>query len=90
MPVGEGVDSEHDDPSPPGVPATPRNRAKSAALWGIVGALAFLVLAQGYLLVGGDLPFAYAGLFPLAGGITAASAAIAYVTEHRLRAKRRT
>ena len=69
---------------------TRRARAKSAVLWGLVGGFAFLVLAQGYLLVGGDLPFAYAGLFPLAGGITAASAAIAYVTEHRLRAKRRT
>jgi len=73
-----------------GVRATKRARAKSAVLWGLVGGFTFLVLAQGYLLVGGDLPFAYAGLFPLAGGITLTSAIIAYATEHRLRAKRRT
>ena len=69
---------------------TRRARAEFAALWGLVGGFAFLVLAQGYLLVGGDLPFAYAGLFPLAAGIAAASGGIAYVTEYRLRAKRRT
>ena len=70
--------------------ATKRARAKSAVLWGLVGGFAFLVLAQGYLLVGGDLPFGYAGLFPIAGAIAVASATIAYATEHRLRAKRRT
>jgi len=69
---------------------TKRARAKSAALWGLVGGFTFLVLAQGYLLVGGDLPFTYAGIFPLAGGITLTSAIIAYATEHRLHAKRRT
>ncbi|EMA61460.1 hypothetical protein [Halorubrum lipolyticum] len=75
---------------PPGVPATPRARAWSAALWGLGGGFAFLVLAQGYLLLDGDLPFGYAGLFALAGAIAAASGGIAYATEHRLHAKRRT
>jgi hypothetical protein len=28
--------------------------AKSAALWGVVGALSFLVLHQGYVLLGND------------------------------------
>jgi hypothetical protein len=31
-----------------------RPRIKSSLLWGVVGALAFLVLYQGYLLVGGQ------------------------------------
>jgi len=75
---------------PPGVPATPRTRARSAALWGLVGGFAFLVLAQGYLLLDGDLPFGYAGVFALAGAIAVASGGIAYATEHRLHAKRRT
>jgi hypothetical protein len=76
----------------PADPLSKRVRAKSAALWGIVGGFAFLVLAQGYLLVGGvgDLPVGYAGLFAIAGGIAVASGALAYTTEHRLRAKRRT
>jgi hypothetical protein len=74
----------------PGAPATPRTRARSAALWGLVGGFAFLVLAQGYLLLDGDLPFGYGGLFALAAAIAVASGGIAYATEHRLHAKRRT
>jgi len=73
-----------------GARPTKRARAKSAALWGLVGGFAFLVLAQGYLLVGGDIPFAYAGLFPVGGVIALITATIAYATEYRLRAKRRT
>ena len=74
----------------PGVPATPRARARSAALWGLGGGFAFLVLAQGYLLLDGDLPLGYAGLFALAGAIAVASGGITYAIEHRLHAKRRT
>jgi len=44
----------------------------------------------GYLLVDGDLPFGYVGLFALAGTIVVASGGIAYATEYRLHAKRRT
>jgi len=76
--------------APPGVPATPRARIRSAALWGLVGGFAFLVLTQGYLLLDGDLPVDYAGLFALAGAIAVASGGIAYASEHRLHAKRRT
>ncbi len=85
--------SDSSDPSdssaPPGVPATPRNRAKSAALWGLVGGFAFLVLAQGYLLFGGDLPFPYALLFGVAAVVALAAGGLTYVAEHRV-AKRRT
>ncbi|WP_123623279.1 hypothetical protein [Halorubrum sp. CSM-61] len=89
---GDGTDEDGagGTADPPGVPATPRARARSAALWGLVGGFAFLVLAQGYLLLDGDLPFGYAGLFALAGAIAVASGGIAYATEHRLHAKRRT
>ncbi|AUX10501.1 hypothetical protein AArcSl_2890 [Halalkaliarchaeum desulfuricum] len=62
----------------------PRDRRKSALLWGVIGALAFLVVAQGYLLLGGDLSFGYAGLFPLAGAIGAALGVTSYLFEHRL------
>ena len=75
---------------PPGVPATRRARAKSAVLWGLVGGLAFLVLAQGYLLADGTLPFRYATLFPLAGAVGATATGTVYLTEHRVREKRRT
>ncbi|WP_418281476.1 hypothetical protein [Halorubrum sp. DTA98] len=77
-------------PDPPGVPATKRARAKSATLWGVVGGFAFLVLAQGYLLLGGDLPVPYAWLFVVAVGVTAVSGGLTYLTEHRIGSKRRT
>ncbi|TKX78000.1 hypothetical protein EXE53_23545 [Halorubrum sp. SD626R] len=71
--------------------ATVSARAKSAALWGLVGGFSFLALAQGYRLVaGGDLPVSVAGLAAIAAGIAVASGGIAYATEHRLHAKRRT
>ena len=81
--TGSGADTA-------GAPARPtkRARAKSAALWGLVGGFAFLVVAQGFLLVAGDLPVGYGGLIGLAAVIAVASAGIAYATEHRLRAKR--
>ena len=86
-------DSERDaDPEAaapaPGLPWIAR--VKSAALWGVVGALAFLVGTQGYLLVGGDLPFGYAGLVPIAAVVGLGSGGLAYLTEHRLVAKGRT
>ena len=57
--------------------------AKSAVLWGLVGALAFLVLHQGYVLLGNT----GVGLLPAVGvavvvGIVATT--IAYVGETRL------
>ena len=76
-----------------GVPATRSNRLRSAALWGAIGGFAFLVVTQGYLLVGGSLPFAYPWLFGMAAVLTAVVAVIAYRVEHRIgrkRSKRRT
>lgn len=66
-------------------------RARSAALWGLIGGFAFLTLAQGYrLIAGSSLPVSSTGLAAIAAGIAVTSGGIAYVTEHRLRAKRRT
>ena len=100
MPGGSADDGDTagDDPgdertgptaqSTPGVPATKRNRVKSAVLWGAVGGFAFLVLAQGYLLLGGELPFRYAWLFGLAMAVVIGATGITYLAEHRIRAER--
>mgnify|MGYP000152577927 CR=1 FL=1 len=57
--------------------------AKSAGLWGVVGALSFLVLHQGYVLVGNDgigiLPAV--GIAVVVGAITTG---VTYVGERRL------
>ena len=81
------AESGTDATAPPALP-TKRARAKSAALWGVVGGFAVLVLAQGFLLVAGDLPVGYGGLIGLAAAVAVVSAGIAYAAEHRLRAKR--
>jgi hypothetical protein len=62
---------------------------KSSLLWGLVGALAFLVLVQGYRLVVG--PFG-PGLLALGGVavlVGAASAGLTYVLEPRVRGNKR-
>ena len=82
--AGPSTDADRPETLP-----TRRVRAKSAALWGAVGALAFLALAQGYALVVGPLPVGVLGLLPVAALVGVAVGAIAYRTEHRLRAKRR-
>ncbi|WP_323675241.1 hypothetical protein [Halorubellus sp. PRR65] len=61
--------------------------AKSAALWGVVGALAFLVLHQGYVLLGND----GVGILPAVGiavvvGVVAT--ATTYVGERRFGSQR--
>jgi len=76
-----------DAAEPPARP-TRRARAKSAALWGIVGGFAVLVLAQGFLIAAGDLPVGYGGIVGLAAAVAVASGGIAYAAEYRLRAKR--
>ena len=53
-------------------------RTKASALWGLVGALSFLVLAQGYQLLEGPS----VGLLPLLGVgvvVAVAASATAYV-----------
>jgi hypothetical protein len=61
----------------------------SSLLWGVVGALAFLVLVQGYRLFLGPLgpgPLALGGAAALVG---AASAGLTHVLEPRIRANKR-
>ncbi len=85
---GGGDDATAGSP-PPRSSRTRRERLLSASLWGLVGGFAFLVLAQGYLLTGGTLPFAYPWLFGLAAGVAVAAAG----ATHRIgpdRPKRRT
>ncbi|RJX48063.1 hypothetical protein [Halonotius pteroides] len=65
-------------------------RRTSSLLWGLVGALLFLVLAVGYRLAGGSLPIGVGGLAGLGlavGGVVAVAAAI---IEPRLAGKGRT
>ena len=85
------ADDGKESAATPGAPAAPRARVRSAALWGTVGGFAFLVLAQGYRLVGpGSLPVDLWGVVVVALGVAAASAGLSYLAEARLRAKRRT
>ena len=85
------TDGEETSTGAPGAPATPRARARSAALWGVVGGFAFLALAQGYRLVGpGSLPVGLGGTVLVALAVAVGSAGITYLAEARLRAKRRT
>jgi len=59
-------------------------RTKGTLLWAVVGALAFLVLAQGYLLVSGDrVP--YTALFGVAAVVFVAASATAHVAPSRVR-----
>jgi hypothetical protein len=58
-------------------------RTKATLLWGVIGALAFLVLAQGYLLVAGErVP--YVALLGVAVVVFAASTITAHLAADRL------
>ncbi|ELZ04123.1 hypothetical protein C480_11441 [Natrialba aegyptia DSM 13077] len=61
-------------------------RLKSALLWGAVGAMAFLVLLQGYALVVEPLVSIGAGVV-IAVCVGTATGIGAYVLEHRLAAR---
>jgi hypothetical protein len=67
-----------------------RGRAKSALLWGAVGALSFLVLVQGYQLLVARLPLSFGALFGLAAGLGSLVTLVAYAAEDRLTPKGRT
>jgi hypothetical protein len=59
-------------------------RTKSALLWGLVGAMAFLALHQGYVLAGNT----GVGLLPAIGvgvAVGAVATAVSYVAEPRIR-----
>ena len=65
-------------------------RRTSSLLWGLVGALLFLVLAMGYRLAGGTLPVGVGGLAGIAIGVGGVVAGTAAVIEPRLAGKGRT
>ncbi|WP_430504326.1 hypothetical protein [Haloparvum sp. PAK95] len=87
--TGASDDDGSDARSPAETGFSRRARLRSAALWGAAAALTFLVLAQGYLLVGGSLPIRLTGLFGLGLLVGLLAAGVTYATEHRLTAKRR-
>lgn len=62
-------------------------RRKSALLWGVVGALAFLVLAQGAVLFELSLPIGFPGLLSVGLVLGVVVAGAVYATEHRLMGK---
>ena len=65
-------------------------RQKSAILWGLVGAMAVVVAAQGYMLVGGSVPIGVAAVVGVAIGVGVVTAIVTYAIEYRLLAKGRT
>jgi len=65
-------------------------RRTSSLLWGLVGALLFLVLAVGYRLAGGSLPVDVGGLAGITVGVGGVVAGAATVIEPRLVGKGRT
>gem|GEM_PF-184901 len=66
-----------------------RGRTKSALLWGVVGALAFLVAVQGYQLAVGGVALSLLIVAAVAIGVAAVAATVAYVAEPRLLTKGR-
>ncbi|WP_253736486.1 hypothetical protein [Halohasta salina] len=67
-----------------------RRRTKSSLLWGAIGALTFLVLAQGYRIVGGPLPTGYLGMVVIGLTIGGTVGTVSYLAEPWLAAKGRT
>jgi hypothetical protein len=65
------------------------NRTRSALLWGLVGALTFLVLVQGYRLFVGQLRVDFLGALGIALVLGSVVSAVSYLAEPRLAAKGR-
>ena len=65
-------------------------RLRSSLLWGVVGALLFLALAQGSRLAVAPLSVGVAVTVGLALAVGAVVAAVSYTAEHRLTPKERT
>ena len=59
-------------------------RRKSSLLWGLIGALVFLVLAVGFRLAGGSLPVGAGGLAGIAVGVGGVVTTLAVALEARL------
>ncbi|WP_251341259.1 hypothetical protein [Haloplanus halophilus] len=64
-------------------------RHKSSLLWGLVGALSYLVLVQGYRLLVGPLGPGVLALGGVALLVAVASAGLTYVLEPRVRGNKR-
>ncbi|MEZ3116273.1 hypothetical protein RYH80_10165 [Halobaculum sp. MBLA0147] len=62
-------------------------RAKGAVLWGLVGALSFLVLAQGYVLLGGRLPVGLLGRLGVGAVVGVVATGATYLAAGRLARK---
>ncbi|WP_338741401.1 hypothetical protein [Haloplanus salilacus] len=60
-------------------------RQKSSALWGVVGALSFLVLVQGYRLLLGPLGVGTAVVAVVTLAVAGATTGLSYVLEPRMR-----
>ena len=65
-------------------------RVRSSLLWGLVGALAFLVSVQGYALAVAPFPLGVPGTAGVAVAVGGVVAGVAHFAEDRLRAKGRT
>ena len=65
-----------------------RPRVKSSLLWGVVGALSFLVLAQGYVLVTAE-SLSFLVMLGVALAVGVAAVGSTYVVEGWLAEKRR-
>ncbi|MFD1597763.1 hypothetical protein [Halobellus rarus] len=66
------------------------NRTRSSLLWGLVGALTFLVLVQGYRLLVGQLGVNLLNAAGIALALGSVVSLVSYVAEPRLAAKGRT
>ncbi|MFB6221455.1 MAG: hypothetical protein ABEH90_08460 [Halolamina sp.] len=64
-------------------------RRTSAALWGVVGLLSFLVAVQGYLLAVGNLGLSLLAIGAVGIVVAAVVTVVAYVAEPRLLSKGR-
>jgi hypothetical protein len=62
-------------------------RPRASLLWGLVGGLAFLVLVQGYELVG-SAPLGFAGKLAVAAVVGAGATALTYAAEGWRRERR--
>ncbi|MFW6320433.1 MAG: hypothetical protein ACOC0Z_01175 [Halohasta sp.] len=65
-------------------------RAKSSLLWGVAGALLFVVLAQGYLLAVDSLPTGYPGMLGIGVAVGGIVGTVSYLAEPWLASKGRT
>jgi len=67
-----------------------KRQTKSSLLWGVIGGMLFVVLAQGYLILVGPLPTSYVGMLSIGLLVGVTVGTVSYVLEPRLTAKGRT